>query len=171
MGLYLVGRSPKYVTHLADFIVVFLRHLEYYSGILFLTSNRINTIDPAFQSRIQIAIRYEPPTQLQRECIWESFIRKALTERNISQSDEADIMKAISKLSRENLNGRQIRNIVQLATLLARSDNDNGHRVQLKHINEALNDTLQFQKSIKDGDKNPLNRNSAWNPFALDNMQ
>lgn len=37
-------------------VSVFLRVLEYYSGILFLTTNRVGTIDEAFKSRIQISL-------------------------------------------------------------------------------------------------------------------
>jgi hypothetical protein len=37
-------------------VSVFLRVLEYYSGILFLTTNRVGTIDEAFKSRIHISL-------------------------------------------------------------------------------------------------------------------
>ena len=39
-------------------VSVFLRVLEYYEGILILTSNRIGTFDEAFKSRVQLAIHY-----------------------------------------------------------------------------------------------------------------
>ena len=39
---------------------VFLRSLEYYAGILFLTTNRVGGIDPAFKSRIQLSLYYPP---------------------------------------------------------------------------------------------------------------
>jgi SpoVK/Ycf46/Vps4 family AAA+-type ATPase len=37
---------------------VFLRSLEYYAGILFLTTNRVGSIDPAFKSRIHMSLFY-----------------------------------------------------------------------------------------------------------------
>ncbi|KAI1254482.1 hypothetical protein MGN70_003886 [Eutypa lata] len=37
-------------------VSVFLRTLEYYDGVLILTSNRVGTFDEAFQSRIQLAL-------------------------------------------------------------------------------------------------------------------
>ncbi|KAH8669872.1 hypothetical protein BGZ61DRAFT_111798 [Ilyonectria robusta] len=37
---------------------VFLRSLEYYAGILFLTTNRVGGIDPAFKSRIHLSVYY-----------------------------------------------------------------------------------------------------------------
>ncbi|KAK7697667.1 hypothetical protein SLS64_013297 [Diaporthe eres] len=50
--------------------LVFLRTLEYYDGILILTSNRVGTFDEAFKSRIQVAIHYESLTKKSRRAIW-----------------------------------------------------------------------------------------------------
>ena len=48
--------------------------LEYYQGILFLTTNRLRTIDIAFQSRISIGVKYEALDEETRRRIWENFI-------------------------------------------------------------------------------------------------
>src|SRR6186713_134787 len=50
--LHVVGR----LTHL--WTLVFLRVLEYYTGVLFLTTNRIGDFDEAFASRIHISLYY-----------------------------------------------------------------------------------------------------------------
>lgn len=39
-------------------VSVFLRMLEYYSGILFLTTNRVGALDEAFRSRVHISLYY-----------------------------------------------------------------------------------------------------------------
>jgi AAA+ superfamily predicted ATPase len=39
-------------------VSVFLRSLEYYAGVLFLTTNRVGGIDPAFKSRIHLSLYY-----------------------------------------------------------------------------------------------------------------
>ncbi|OCK88233.1 uncharacterized protein K441DRAFT_589725, partial [Cenococcum geophilum 1.58] len=39
-------------------VCIFLRKLEYYKGILFLTTNRVKTIDEAIASRIHLVFRY-----------------------------------------------------------------------------------------------------------------
>ncbi|KAF7510192.1 hypothetical protein GJ744_007091 [Endocarpon pusillum] len=39
-------------------ITMFLRTLEYYRGILFLTTNRVNDFDDAMQSRIDLPLKY-----------------------------------------------------------------------------------------------------------------
>ncbi|KAB8298079.1 hypothetical protein EYC80_001842 [Monilinia laxa] len=44
--------------HRNALVSIFLRLLEYFQGILFLTTNRVETFDDAFQSRIHIALRY-----------------------------------------------------------------------------------------------------------------
>lgn len=49
--------------------------LEYYDGILILTSNRVATFDEAFKSRINLAIRYEDLEEEQRLKILRNFIQ------------------------------------------------------------------------------------------------
>lgn len=39
---------------------MFLRQLEYYNGILFLTTNRVGSVDVAFKSRIHVTLEYKP---------------------------------------------------------------------------------------------------------------
>ncbi|KAF2179336.1 hypothetical protein K469DRAFT_596320, partial [Zopfia rhizophila CBS 207.26] len=41
-------------------VSVFLRQLEYYQGILFLTTNRVQTFNEAVASRIHNGINYGP---------------------------------------------------------------------------------------------------------------
>ena len=40
-------------------LLVFLKELEYFSGIVFLTTNRIALFDKAMKSRIYLALSYE----------------------------------------------------------------------------------------------------------------
>jgi hypothetical protein len=49
---------------------VFLRVLEYFNGLLFLTTNRVDDIDEAIVSRCIALIRYEPPDHAARQRIW-----------------------------------------------------------------------------------------------------
>ncbi|KAI3325235.1 hypothetical protein HD806DRAFT_533827 [Xylariaceae sp. AK1471] len=41
-------------------VAVFLRMMEYYAGVLFLTTNRVGVFDEAFTSRIHISLYYPP---------------------------------------------------------------------------------------------------------------
>ncbi len=92
--------------------LVFLRRLEYYKGILFLTTNRLSTFDPAFQSRIHLTIHYPDLDTAARKAIWSNFL-------NISSATAAFTETEVSELANENLNGRQIKNALKTAELLA----------------------------------------------------
>lgn len=54
-------------------VSVFPRALEYYEGILILTTNRVGTFDEAFKSRIQMSLRYERLERHQRKRVWLNF--------------------------------------------------------------------------------------------------
>lgn len=95
-----------------ELVSIFLRMLEYYQGILFLTSNRAEHIDPAFESRIDVSLRYPDLDKTSRRQIWSRFIESA---KGRSFSDED-----LDKLAAVSLNGRQIKNVLKTANLLAR---------------------------------------------------
>ena len=62
-------------------VSVFLRELEYYQGIMFLTTNRVKEIDDAIASRIHLPLKYKSLGLDARIGIWESFLRKAVTDK------------------------------------------------------------------------------------------
>ncbi|MDI1278171.1 ATP-binding protein [Methylobacter sp.] len=53
---------------------VFLRVLEYFNGLLFLTTNRVDDIDEAIVSRCIALIKYYPPDSDARRRIWQVMI-------------------------------------------------------------------------------------------------
>nr|OQO30636.1 hypothetical protein B0A51_01522 [Rachicladosporium sp. CCFEE 5018] len=55
-------------------VSIFLRVLEYFEGIAFLTTNRVQTFDPAFQSRIHISIDYPELSAESRKTVWKTFL-------------------------------------------------------------------------------------------------
>ena len=55
--VYLAERSLQDIRR-NSLVTVFLRHLEYFQGIMFLTTNRVSTFDGAFQSRIHFAMKF-----------------------------------------------------------------------------------------------------------------
>ena len=83
-------------------VSVFLRHLEYFQGIVFLTTNRLTTFDDAFQSRIHFAMKFGDLTTRAKKTIWETFLQKVPTKVEISEEE-------MGYLSRKNINGRQVR--------------------------------------------------------------
>jgi hypothetical protein len=55
--VYLEQRSHESDSRNA-LVSVFLRELEYYQGIIFLTANRVRTFGEVFQSRIHLQLMY-----------------------------------------------------------------------------------------------------------------
>jgi ATPase family associated with various cellular activities (AAA) len=74
-------------------VSIFLHHLEYYEGILFLTSNRIENIDLAFESRIHVSIEYSNHLPEWRYQIWRNFFNSTSQPHEISEGDLEDLSK------------------------------------------------------------------------------
>ena len=102
--------------HRNSIVSVFLKKLEYYRGIMFLTTNRSGSFDEAFKSRIHVAIRYPDLDATARRTVWSNFLKKAET---IYQHGVEVSAEDVDELSQKALNGREIRNIVKTAQLLA----------------------------------------------------
>lgn len=99
-------------------VSVFLRVLEYYDGILILTSNRVGTFDEAFKSRIHLALHYDNLDITQRRKVWENFTHH-LNSMEDSNIDFDDVMAHLDHLSKFEMNGRQIRNVITTGRQLA----------------------------------------------------
>lgn len=147
---------------------VFLRVLEYYAGILFLTTNRVGDFDEAFASRIHISLYYPPLTlastiqvfQLNFAMIRERFRKKG---RKVHIDEETLEFAREHFLTNEKArwNGRQIRNACQTALALAEFEAQGGHhdavvdagaevRLQQKHLKTVTDAYLEFTHYLKD---------------------
>jgi len=75
-AVMLIDEADVYIKRRDDNIAanavvgVFLRVLEYFNGLLFLTTNRVGDIDEAIVSRCIALIRYHPPGLEDRRKIW-----------------------------------------------------------------------------------------------------
>lgn len=95
---------------------IFLRRLEYYHGIMILTSNRPKSFDPAFTSRIHFALEYPDLDDNARRSVWQTFIDRAKRDGRVTVDislEEMDQLVAIP------LNGRQIKNIMNITQTVA----------------------------------------------------
>jgi AAA+ superfamily predicted ATPase len=76
-AVMLIDEADVYIKRRDDNITmnavvgVFLRVLEYFNGLLFLTTNRIDDIDEAIISRCIAMIRFYPPQNDARRKIWQ----------------------------------------------------------------------------------------------------
>lgn len=101
--------------HRNSLVSVFLRLTEYYQGILFLTTNRVETFDEAFQSRIHMGIRYENLKPAARKKIWQHHVGKVekMAVDEGENGEEKQKLKPFTdedfnQLSKRNMNGRQV---------------------------------------------------------------
>ncbi len=75
-AVMLIDEADVYIKRRDDNITmnavvgVFLRVLEYFNGLLFLTTNRVDDIDEAIVSRCIALIRFHPPSREDRRKIW-----------------------------------------------------------------------------------------------------
>jgi DNA-directed RNA polymerase subunit E'/Rpb7 len=90
----------------------FLRALEFYDGILFLTTNRVGSFDDAFLSRIHVQLYYPEFEENDRRKVWQTFINKLVQERGDSIRLNIDAKEYLDakELKSVKWNGREIRN-------------------------------------------------------------
>lgn len=94
---------------------VFLRRLEYFQGVLIMTTNRKRTIDAAFDSRIHFKLHYADLSNESRAAIWKNCLESL--PKGVAKSEIKD--EDIKELAKLRLNGRQIKNAVACAVSIA----------------------------------------------------
>ncbi|KAL1615181.1 hypothetical protein SLS56_011913 [Neofusicoccum ribis] len=102
-------------------VTAFLRRMEYFGGLLFLTTNRVEHIDDAFMSRVHVVIGFEKLDVDKRRSIWQSFFQKLAREREgqIRVSADAEAYVLDGEMAEMEWNGREIRNAFQTAIAIA----------------------------------------------------
>ncbi|KAF8956224.1 P-loop containing nucleoside triphosphate hydrolase protein [Flammula alnicola] len=121
-------------------VAVFLRHVEYYRGILFLTTNRVKAFDEAFLSRIHVALHFNELTQESKEQVWAAFIDK------MGAAAEGITRDHIKDLARRGINGRQIKNAARTAHSLAVGK---GEKVCYEHLRVTLDAMDEFTREFE----------------------
>jgi len=179
------------------YVTVFLRVLEYYSGILFLTTNRVGAFDEAFKSRIHISLYYPPLDEESTIQIWEMNLertmnRKAKSGFRIKDKEILRFAKAQYMRSEEGRwNGRQIRNAFQTAIALAeydasdnKSDDDHAETtrkascitLRKKHFEIVAKASLDFDKYLnavyggQSASDRAYDRNNRYDDHLMQNI-
>ncbi|KAH9835014.1 P-loop containing nucleoside triphosphate hydrolase protein [Rhodofomes roseus] len=137
--VFLEERSLQFLERNA-MVAVFLRQLEYFRGILFLTTNRVRVFDEAFQSRIHVSLRYQDLTPSARRQIWVAFMAKIngkLPNGGLSSEE-------LRELAEKKINGRQIKNVVKTAGALAVGRQE---KFGYAHLRQVLDLMEQFDTS------------------------
>lgn len=123
-------------------VAIFLKELEYFSGVVFLTTNRLATFDTAMKSRIHLALGYDPPDLEIRRQVWMQMLQR-VPEDELGIEDVDD---AVMSLLPEKLNGREISNAINTARTIARFQK---RRLGLEDIEKVLGVRREFDKSLK----------------------
>ncbi|KAI0178878.1 P-loop containing nucleoside triphosphate hydrolase protein [Hypoxylon sp. FL1284] len=139
-------------------VSVFLRCMEYYKGMLFLTTNRVGTFDDAFVSRIHVILHYKDLDLAGRNTVWAQLFEKLEDER-----DDIEIRRNCRSYVTEDMaaipwNGREIRNAFQTAVALAyyefaHKENKRPGEVAVlssKHFKSVCGVILQFKGYLED---------------------
>jgi ATP-dependent 26S proteasome regulatory subunit len=91
----------------------FLRELEYYPSLLFLTTNRERSLDPAVYSRVHLTINYPQLDRNSRLQIWKTFLTHMDTQSDMTEAE-------VEALADIDVDGRRVRNVVKTARILAK---------------------------------------------------
>ena len=151
-------------TH-AKLPTVFLRVLEYFSGVIILTTNRVGEFDEAFRSRIHVSLYYPKLDQAATLQIWDrnllrlrkSGLRLDFSEDEIRKFAEQHWLDNVDKESR-HWNGRQIKNAFQTALALAnweffetkQGQNLERPLLKAKHFDRVAKTSAHFDDYISD---------------------
>ena len=174
--VFMAERNPNDI-HRNELVSIFLRELEYFRGIIFLTTNLYQTIDTAFRSRVSLHLRFESLDRKAREAVWRKFLQLvaendrvtdvndespntgSTTPRNSNTDEgaERDIGTSyddkplddedIAELSLWQLNGRAIKTAVKMARSWC---GYKGYAMTLSRLENSIKTTSPLAN--KDGD-------------------
>jgi SpoVK/Ycf46/Vps4 family AAA+-type ATPase len=134
--IFMEARDLSNITRNA-IVSVFLQFLEYNRNIVFLTTNRLSTIDPAIQSRINMIIQYQNLQEADRIKVWKNCLTK--------WPDLLNNKKLIKSLSKFELNGRQILKIAQTAmSVLVFKGSDVSEKTFLETVEKCYKINMEF---------------------------
>jgi hypothetical protein len=118
---------------------VFLRVLEYYQGVLFMTTNRDTVVDDAVISRCTAQVKFEIPDSKAQAKIW--FILAGVSNVKIAEADVIAFAKKHSGLS-----GRDVKGILKLANMIAVSKKQKVTAELLEYVLQFKPTTLSTKK-------------------------
>jgi hypothetical protein len=101
--VYLEQRKTEHIVR-HSLVSVFLRMMEYFRGILVLTTKRVGVFDEAILSRIHVKLRYDRLDQNARMTVWKNLFEKVNTRSVTAEISQQEI----DELVKKDLNGRQV---------------------------------------------------------------
>lgn len=141
--VFLEARGTDSLTR-NEMVSVFLRRLEYFGGLMFLTTNRPKSIDPAFESRLDLIIPYPDLDANARRVVWTTF----MTQIGETGEGHGMVERDFDKLAEYKCNGREIKNIVKIARMLADQDK---RKLTMEHVSTVLRLRIKAAQTLGKG--------------------
>lgn len=128
--VFLSARNPVDIAR-NELVSIFLREIEYFQGILFLTTNLYDSIDTAFRSRMSIHLRFNPLAPEARTLLWQKFlgrlpemVKYESKKKAFEDGDDEEVVKMfkpldnisdedMKELALWELNGREIKSVIK----------------------------------------------------------
>jgi SpoVK/Ycf46/Vps4 family AAA+-type ATPase len=139
-------------------VSIFLRHLEYYDGLLFLTTNRPGQLDEAFQSRIHITFGLPELDFSQQKKVWLLFLKRLILDKDKRRNYEklkelyswiSDELQQVLIDANYSMNGQQIRNCIRSANAIAHKDGRSLQKDDLLTVIKLGQDFTRYMEKVK----------------------
>jgi AAA+ superfamily predicted ATPase len=118
---------------------VFLRVLEYYRGVMFMTTNRPDMVDDAIASRCVARIHYEVPTPERQAAIW--AVQAKMNQIEFPDKEIRAVVKEYPHLS-----GRDVKNLMKLALLVTEANGEARITAKTIHVVKRFKSTNDLNK-------------------------
>ncbi|KAK1753648.1 P-loop containing nucleoside triphosphate hydrolase protein [Echria macrotheca] len=133
-------------------VAVFLRKIEYFEGILFLTTNQIHFIDQAFESRVTVGIRFPKMDRDQRVKVWQKLLEPPA--KKLWGSDALITTKErLGRWADRELNGRHIHNVINSAQILTRGGDPRKPSELIENCLDAVTGFMNMIKQEKEDER------------------
>ncbi|KAF9891838.1 hypothetical protein FE257_003323 [Aspergillus nanangensis] len=158
----------------------FLRALEFYDGLLFLTTNRVGSFDDAFMSRVHVQLYYSDFSDEERQLVWKTFTDKLARERGDYIRLNIDAKEYIrgAEVRALEWNGREIRNAFQTAVALAEfeADKDEENKIvindsHLRAVVQLSSDFKRYLNTLHQGNEGKRAERKQYHPYPLYNPE
>ena len=136
------------------FYPVLLRLLQTFSGVAFLSTNRVGAFDSSFLSHVNFSLYFPQLGQDQKQAVWEIFRRRA--EADFHVDDLEDFSTALFT-SRTDMNGREIRNMWQTAMSLALFE----HQTRFEQQSMGGDISLRLKPLLREGHFEKIEQSAA----------
>ncbi|PMD59557.1 uncharacterized protein K444DRAFT_629967 [Hyaloscypha bicolor E] len=113
---------------------------------MFLTTNRIGTIDAAFMSRIQVAIHMGVLDEGHRRIIWENWFNNE--KLGLKRSSKNALLAQLDRCAKINMNGREIRNTLNTAQSISYTRVGADGNMSPEDLKAAANEAQSFQEYL-----------------------